>query len=327
MNAILLLAMFSLGKDCVSTSAATIFNLTVVRAFGRDPVNLTSVDVITLEDDSFALTVANNTIPTISSNLIRITRELSVLSVLNSGVSELEPGCFRVRSILSLLKISSNPIGAIKRGVFEGVRVKEIDLSENRLATLDGDAFDDVAELEAVNLSHNNLKEIDSNWFRNTGVHKLDVVYNEISRLQADAFRNMAKTKSLELYLSANRLLEIDPDAFRGHDAVDVFRFNGNKIITLPERLFANRTVRIVQANANSLVCLPDAIADAGVAVLEFTDNLGFDCACLDKVRRFVERDAIRVVYPAIICEDKTRQVNVVYNVNRTYEIPLIVDV
>ncbi|CAH0559572.1 unnamed protein product [Brassicogethes aeneus] len=300
-------------------------NITVYQTVDSVPEVIKTSDTIELGKDAFHIIVANQSIPRLCQNNVFIRNELSVLQIINSSIQIIQPGSFNVTPTLTLLKISHNPLNRVGKGVFNHIKVKELDLSRNFISAIDEDAFDNNTYLEIVKLNYNAIKEIESEWFKNSpNVYQLSIIYNEITDIPAEAFKNMAKERPLKLRFSANRIFQINAKALEGHNAVDIFRLNGNKLSEIPDNIFANRTIKSVEVSTNKLRCFPDKLFESKLDVLAFLENPYFECACLKKVREYVERNNIQILYPAIICEDRPREVNIVFNFNKTFEIPIL---
>lgn len=293
-----------------------------------DKIELTS-DIfrgkIQLFEDAFNFLILNQSLPRLWTNSVKITNDLSVLQIRNCGLITIDPGAFHIVPTLALLKISNNPITTLKSGVFNNLKVKELDLSHNFISVIEDDVFDNITSLEIVKLSHNAIKKVSPNWFHNSpNVYKLSIIYNELTTIPANAFQHLSKNRPIKLRLSANMIQDIDEDAFKNVADIEVIRLNGNKIREIPSSLFLNRTVRILQVNTNRLSCFPDSLFNAGIQSLAFIENARFNCICLRKVQSFTETHPIDIWYPAIICEDREKEVNIVFNFNKTYEIPLL---
>lgn len=310
---------------CDSCTESPVYNLTVYRTVHSEPENVTSGGKIRLKDDAFHLLLVNESIPRLCENSVEIKNELSIIQILNCSLSDIDAGALRVVPTLTLLRISSNLLTSVKRGVFNGVRVKEIDLSNNFISVVEDGAFDNNTNLEILKINYNAIKEIGPNWFRGSpNVYKLSVIYNELTKISDGAFGHLTKNRPLKLRLSANRISDIDAGAFNGVGDIDILRLNGNKLATLPSELFANRTVRILQVNTNRLLCFPDELFETRLESLWFLENPSFGCACMRKVKKFVDENSVDIMYPAVICEDRAKEINLVFNFNKTYEIPLL---
>lgn len=280
---------------------------------------------IQLFEDAFQFAIHNQSIPRLCQNSVKITNDLSVFQIRNCSLQEIDPGAFDIIPTLVLLKISNNPLKTLKRGVFNSLRVKEIDVSNNFISVIEEDAFDNVSSLETVKLNYNQIKEINPNWFKNSpNVFKISIIYNELTKIPSNAFQNFAKDRPLKLRFSANLIHEIDENAFNNSGDIDMLRLNGNKLKRLPDALFTNRTVKNLQVNTNRLTCFPPRLFHSSLQTIAFLENLQFNCTCLQQVRKFVETNNVDVWYPSIICEDRERDINVVFNYNRTYEIPVL---
>ncbi|XP_044758041.1 toll-like receptor Tollo [Coccinella septempunctata] len=290
-----------------------------------DIKNFTSEGVITVSEDVFQVLVANQTIKKLCQNYVIINNELTVLQLLNNSIEDISPSAFNISATLALFKISENPLNTIKKGVFNHVRTKELDLSYNNIAVIEADALENNTYLEIIKLNHNFIKEFDPNWFIKTpNVYKISAIYNEMTRIPAYAFVNMTKTRPLKIRLSANRIEEIDPLALEGAGVIDVLRVSGNRIRDIPGQLFVNKTIKSLQVDTNKLQCFPEQFFNSTLTELTFEENTSFDCACLIRVKNFVEDRNITVIYPSIICEDKAREVQIVFNKDKTFKIPLM---
>lgn len=280
---------------------------------------------IQLFEDAFNFLIINQSLPRLCQNSVKITNDLSVLQIRNSGLLTIDPGAFIIVPSLALFKISENPITTVRTGVFNNLNVKELDLSHNFISVIDDEAFDNITALEIVKLSYNAIKELSPNWFQNSlNVYKLSIIYNELTKIPANSFQHLAKNRPIKLRLSANMIHEIDRNAFQNVADIEVIRLNGNKVSKIPESLFENRTVRILQVNTNRLECFPESLFKANIKSLAFIENPKFNCTCLRRVRNFVRTNAVDIWYPAIICEDREREMNIVFNFNKTYEIPVL---
>lgn len=301
-----------------------------------EPLNCTVSDRIELSDevfrgkiqlfeDAFHFSIANQNIPTLCENSVIITSDLSVLQIRNCSLANIDPGAFNITPTLVLLKINHNPITTLKSGVFNSLKVKEIDVSNNFISVIEEEAFDNITTLEIVKLNYNQIKELNPNWFSNSpNVFKLTIIYNELTKIPSNAFQHLSKQRPLKLRISANLIKDIEEDAFINVGDIEILRMNGNKIRKLPETLFVNRTVKNLQVNTNNLRCFPSSLFNSNVKTVSFLENLHFNCSCLEQVKNLVETKKIEVWYPSIICEDREKEVNIVYNYNKTYEIPVL---
>ncbi|KAK9881983.1 hypothetical protein WA026_018173 [Henosepilachna vigintioctopunctata] len=289
-----------------------------------DVKNINAEGVITLSEDVFQVLVANQTIRKLCQNYVIINNELTVLQLLNNSIEDISPSAFNISATLALLKISANPLNRIKKGVFNEVRTKELDLSNNNIAVIEADALDNNTYLEIIKLNHNFIKKFDPNWFTRTpNVYKISAIYNEITKIPAYAFMNMTKLRPLKIRLSANSIEEIDPLALEGAGPIDTFRVTGNRIQELPYNLFVNKTIKNLQVDMNKLQCFPDSLFESSLTDLQFSGNDFFNCSCLIKVKTFVEAKSISVIYPSIICEDKANEIQIVFNNDKSYKIPV----
>lgn len=280
---------------------------------------------IQLFEDAFHFVIVNQSLPRLCKDAVKITNDLTVFQIRNSGLLTIDPGAFHIVPTLALFKISNNPITTLRSGVFNTLKVKEMDLSHNFISVIDDEAFHNMEALEIVKLSYNAIKELSPNWFQNSpNVYKLSIIYNELTTVPANAFQHLTKNRPIKLRLSANIIQDINKDAFNNIGDIEVIRFNGNKIREIPESLFLNRQVKILQVNTNRLNCFPESLFKSGIKSLAFIENLRFNCSCLLRVQNFVEITQIDIWYPAIICEDRVKEMNIVFNFSKIQEIPIL---
>lgn len=112
---------------------------------------------------------------------------------------------------LTSLNLSNNEIVSIAE-FSRLTNLKDVDLSYNRLDTLDGNVFSKMNRLVRIDISHNNLKSIDFGFLLNTiSLGYLDVSYNNLR-----FFRLNGISPSLgELYIEGNNLTELDTNMKR----------------------------------------------------------------------------------------------------------------
>ncbi|CAH1991800.1 unnamed protein product [Acanthoscelides obtectus] len=221
----LLILVVTCGVSFLSAQNCSVPSLTgtLYQKVDSEPQNLTIEGSIQLEDDSFYLLIANQSLPHLCRNSVNIQYELYVLQIRNVGLADIQPRAFNITPTLGLLKISYNPLTSLKKGVFQGLRVKEIDCSNNFISSIDEEAFDGIPTLEVLRLSYNAIKQVSPEWFKNSpNVYKLSIIFNELTSLPARAFQNMAKDRPVKLRLSANRIQDIDDDAFFSMGNIEV---------------------------------------------------------------------------------------------------------
>lgn len=81
------------------------------------------------------------------------------------GINEIQPGAFGNQLNVEHLRFIGNQISTIEKGVFNGLKIRELHLPFNSIRTIKKGAFDDMPELTTVCLSSNSLFEIDPDWF------------------------------------------------------------------------------------------------------------------------------------------------------------------
>ena len=92
-------------------------------------------------------------------------------------------------------------------------RLEELDLSRNRLATLEAGAFDGLPSLTSLDLSDHRLPSLEAGTFQSlSSLTSLDLSINELTSLEAGMFGDLTRLDMLRLH--SNPLTRIDGSVF-----------------------------------------------------------------------------------------------------------------
>lgn len=289
-----------------------------------------SEDRIILQDDAYKLEVQNETLPLLNESFVEIYGLLAKLELKSCGIKVIEPKAFIVSSgndtevVLDEILITGNEISNIKDGVFNEVPVRTLNLSENRILTIENGAFSNNTYLESIDLSNNELAIFDPQWFSNCrSLQDISVNRNKIVEVNPIPFLSLDRNISVTIRLSTNLIRQFDPILFEYFDDIEVLDISNNFITEIQEDLFTNRTVKYLNVENNNLTCLPDRILHSNMTVLNVMKNMFLRCDCLKKLNEWVRTAGTLVYFPSIICEDREKEVMVVYNCNVTSVLPI----
>lgn len=289
-----------------------------------------SEDKIILQDDAYKVEVQNETLPSLNESFIEIYGVLVKLELKSCGIRVIEPYAFIVNIssndtdvVLDEILITGNEISNIREGVFNGVPVKALNLSQNRIVTIETGAFSNNMYLEIIDLSNNELSLLDPQWFSNClNLQDISVNRNKIAQITPTPFFSLERNTTVAIRLSTNLIREFNPILLEYFEDVEVLDISNNFITEIQEDLFKNRTVKYLDVENNNLTCLPDQILHSNMSVLNVMRNMFLRCDCLKKLNEWGRSAGALVYFPSIICEDREREVLLVYNSNVTSVLP-----
>ncbi len=107
--------------------------------------------------------------------------------------------------------------------------VQSLYLANNKLTTIQPNAFAGLPNLTTLNLSYNQLKDIQPDAFADpTKLEGLSLNFNQLKDIQPDAFANLTNLTTLNL--SHNQLKDIQPDAFADLTNLRGLRLDKNQL-------------------------------------------------------------------------------------------------
>lgn len=195
------------------------------------------------------LTFNSTNTSAIAANAIYNVPKLKVLTITNNPtLKELPKNAFNCTA-LRVLVLRDN--GLEQLSTLEGVpKLRQLDLSGNRLKTIEATFFSATPELYDVHFSRNRLKEIPEGAFKYLqGVFNVFLDHNEISGFSDLAFKDGAKIGSL--MVNGNELEDFN--ALGNVDLVEWLELSANDIECLD--LVDMEKVKVLMADANPWQC------------------------------------------------------------------------
>ncbi|XP_052065857.1 protein artichoke-like [Mytilus californianus] len=194
--------------------------------------------------------------------------------------------------------LHNNRISAILNGTFKNfvVSFSSLDLSQNRIATIEGNAFTDVTVsyiYSSLKLTNNKIKDIQPYAFNNVNAPSMQFdgdtmgvipsyafndittttfnLYNiGITEIQENAFNNFNVG---HLYLYGNSISSLDGPIFTGTSSVSYLYLNRNNIAYIKANVFDSVTVTYLYLNENSLTIYPIALSRITPREIYLEDN------------------------------------------------------
>ncbi|KAJ8682467.1 hypothetical protein QAD02_018259 [Eretmocerus hayati] len=250
---------------------------------------LTNNSISSIEDGAFRAMGRVLTYLELSANLLsEVTRgtfaelgELEELYLRDNGLRSLEPGAFAALRRLRLLDLANNRLGLLRAGVFGGneassLPLKQLDLKNCSLRTIESTAFEGLNELVELSLDDNELSAAALRSLRISGLQILTASRNNFSQLAEHSFNGLPSLQQLvlddvglthlpanlfalnvnlaKLQLGKNQLRDLPPGIFDNLVALKELRLNDNRIVQLPSSALAGtKNIEILSLSRNQI--------------------------------------------------------------------------
>jgi Leucine-rich repeat (LRR) protein len=193
--------------------------------------------------------LGNNTI--LCSKIFDKLDNLKSIVIRATNVVEIETNFLQGKGLGVFLDIWDGKIQTIKKHTFHNLEITSLGLYENKITTIEEEAFANLSRLKTLNLNRNQLKELNSRSF--VGLPQLDdfrAIENVISKLQKNVF-GFLENKKASIDLSSNCIETVDEGAFDGSNAttVDMWLRNNRIEFIPPEICQHHRFVQIDVCN------------------------------------------------------------------------------
>ncbi|GFR19579.1 protein toll [Trichonephila clavata] len=176
----------------------------------------------------------------------------------NNRITHIYPTAFLNAASLLYLNLSSNLLIDLDPAVFNPVhQLKSIDLSNNRLVTVDG--YFAALNPQELRLYGNNLTTVDSAFHSGMWSMKwLNLGGNPYLNVSSNTFNNTMPALT-QLILSDNNLLDLDPYLLRNFQQLYILWLNGNHLSSIP-RYFLSPTpkLKVLELADNDLTSVED---------------------------------------------------------------------
>ena len=140
-------------------------------------------------------------------------------------------------------------------------KIKELDLSGNKITKIPEGFFDNMTNLEYVDLNSNHIKALPENTFKNTKkLNWINIRANNLTEIKKDTLSGLDKLVYLEL--DNNSITSVEAGALDGDTSLKQLSISGNELNALPDHLLddAGDTINFIELSNNEFVKLPNCI-------------------------------------------------------------------
>ena len=180
------------------------------------------------------LYLTHNDLPVVRKSHTRDLRRLEWLRLDDNEIAALDPGFLRTTPSLKFLLLTENHIGELPAGVFEGpLSLERVELYFNDITAIHQEALKGM-QTEKIDLSGNKLRTLEAG------------IFDGLTRLQRVAVEEMEVYLSATELATVRpplrpgwTLTSLPPGLFRDNTALTAVRFMGNQLSSLPRDLLA----------------------------------------------------------------------------------------
>lgn len=132
----------------------------------------------------------------------------------------------------------------------------DLDMSSNRIGSLDEEKFKTLKFLQRFSLDNNSLSSL-SFLIHLRSLTNLSIAYNNLTNITSDSFINLGNLKTLNL--RGNRISTIEDDAFLSLKMLEKLDLSGNNLAILPPEWFINmKELHYLNLKSNLFTSLDD---------------------------------------------------------------------
>ncbi|NXI60618.1 LRIG2 protein, partial [Chloroceryle aenea] len=188
------------------------------------------------------------------------TSNITLLSLVHNTIPEINAEQLQVYLSLENLDLSSNLISEIKAASFPRMQLKYLNLSNNRITTLEAGCLDNLSSsLMVVKLNRNRISVIPPKIFKLPHVQFLELKRNRIKIVESLTFQGLESLKSLKM--QRNGISRLMDGAFFGLGNIEELELEHNNLTEVNKGwLYGLRTLQQLYISQNSISRIsPDA--------------------------------------------------------------------
>uniref|UniRef100_F6ZHI5 Leucine-rich repeats and immunoglobulin-like domains protein 2 n=1 Tax=Monodelphis domestica TaxID=13616 RepID=F6ZHI5_MONDO len=188
------------------------------------------------------------------------TSNITLLSLVHNVIPEVNAEQLLFYLSLETLDLSSNQISEIKTSSFPRMQLKYLNLSNNRIATLEAGCFDNLSSsLIVVKLNRNRISMIPPKIFKLPHLQFLELKRNRIKTVESLTFQGLDSLKSLKM--QRNGISRLMDGAFFGLVNMEELELEHNNLIEVNKGwLYGLRTLQQLYVSQNAIDRIsPDA--------------------------------------------------------------------
>lgn len=160
---------------------------------------------------------------------------LETLDISGNGLTNIAGGAFIGVPHLGELRLAYNRISRLDSDAFEGTKaLRVLDLANNYLTEIPGVALTrHTSTLTHLDLSSNRIRSLDNEYIgKLSTLLVLNISRNEISNLAPGTFLGLRRLRYLDI--SVNSLRAVEDDAFEGLDSLEELVITDNNVLLVP---------------------------------------------------------------------------------------------
>jgi hypothetical protein len=172
---------------------------------------------------------------------LHITHKVNLVQFSNFQIEEIEPECFskQMYKVFNSLVFINNKFPIVRKGMFKNLQCRLIVLVNNKIESIENEAFDNLPNVETIELLNNNLIQLNPKSFLQTPqLRTLDLSRNRIKFIDKESF-TFFEQNCPSIVLEFNEISKVDKGVFNGMTAENAtLRWKNNFVEWLPEEIF-----------------------------------------------------------------------------------------
>lgn len=220
------------------------------------------------------LDLSNNTLQEFHSKTLKNLSNLQSLNLSNNPLEEFDSKILENQSNLQSLNLSFNSLTKLDSNLFnQKDKLEKIILNDNKLTSIDF-LFDEVVYIRILNLSNNKLSTIDNNTFdNNSNLTELNLSKNQIKKLDGVVFKRLINLTSVDL--SENLIDSIDVKEIQKLKKLSNLNLNGNRLRSFDFSILNSlKNLNILRLNKNLIYNISmDSISNSNLVKLYLNNN------------------------------------------------------
>jgi Leucine-rich repeat (LRR) protein len=209
-------------------------------------------NMVVVPENSSSISISYCELKKLSKSLFNVSATGLSLFVTQCQIKEIEINFLNGLGIWSYLSMSFNPLEILRRYTFANDGIQIINLSSNRIRTIENEAFINLPNISEILLQNNLLQRLIPEYFSNVPcLAKLDLSLNKIRKLDRFSFRFFQQHGAV-IKLDDNKIVEVDVRAFENFTSQNSsITLTNNLIESLSKGLFDNNMFSSVDLSCN----------------------------------------------------------------------------
>ena len=194
-----------------------------------------------------------------------------VIDLTYNQITELREDSFQSLPNVESLRMSGNGISYVEDRAFGHTpMLMSLDLSMNPITLIHDRAFEGLMKVRTITLTHNNLRMIGNGFQNMTSLSSLYLSFNRLTQLQENDFEGLKNLRMLEL--SNNQISSIHTNTFKDLEMLRYLIINNNPLVTVRDLVFTSSVLQSVDFSECQLTSVPTQMP-ASVADFRLGNN------------------------------------------------------